>query len=126
MNPAYAQQPYVHSQTVYLQHPTPEQIAAQQAEAAQRYGQVINSVEQFIGDEATVSDVVKTLYTTTAQDTQLWKGIIVGFAAAALLTSKPLHEVMGKTMGGLFPSLKQNNKPADQGKEIKKKSNKEE
>lgn len=105
------QQPAV-SGVVYMQphavQPAPEQIAAQQAVAQQRYGQVINSVEQFFEGEATVSDVVKTLYINTTQDDQLWKGVIVGAAAAVLLTSKPVREVMGKTLGGVFPGLNEN------------------
>jgi len=89
------------------QQPDPEQVAAAQAASTQRYGQVINSVEQFLEGEATVSDVVKTLYTTTAQDDQLWKGILVGAAAAVLLTSEPVRKAMGQTLGGVFPGLKQ-------------------
>ncbi|PIE65362.1 MAG: hypothetical protein CSA26_03295 [Desulfobacterales bacterium] len=89
------------------QQPSPEQIAAQQAAAQQRYGVVVNSVEKFIEGEATVSDVVKTLYANTSQDDQLWKGVIVGAAAAVLLTSTPVREAMGKTLGGLFPGLKE-------------------
>ncbi len=106
------QQPqYVQPNVVYVQQqPTPEQLAAQQAEAQQRYGLIVNSVEQFLEGEATVSDVVKTLYTTTSQDDQLWKGVAVGAAAAVLLTSGPVREAMGKTLGGLFPGLKDSGK----------------
>ncbi len=100
---------YTQPGVVYVQpQPTPEQVAAQQAEAQQRYGQVVSSVEQFLEGDATVSDVVKTLYTTTSQDDQLWKGIIVGAAAAVLLTSDPVRKSMGKTIGALFPGLKDN------------------
>jgi hypothetical protein len=53
-----------------------------------------------------VADVVKTLYTNTSQNDQLWKGAIVGAAAAVLLTSGPVREAMGKTLGGVFPGLK--------------------
>jgi hypothetical protein len=106
MGQPYVQAGYAQPQPVYVQQPTPEQVAASQAAATQRYGQVIHSVEQFVSGEATVADVVKTLYTTTAQDTQLWKGVLVGAAAAVLLTSEPVRDVMGKTMGGLFPGLK--------------------
>jgi len=92
---------------VYTQPPpTPEQIAAQQASAQQRYGQVINSVEKFLEGDATVSDVVKTLYVNSTQNDQLWKGVIVGAAAAVLLTSEPVRDVMGKTLGGIFPAFK--------------------
>ena len=89
-----------------------EQIAAAQAASTQRYGQVIHSVEQFLEGEATVSDVVKTLYTNTTQDDQLWKGVIVGAAAAVLLTSEPVRKAMGQTLGGVFPGLKQNHQTA--------------
>lgn len=96
-------------QPVYTQlQPDAEQIDAAQAASTQRYGQVINSVEQFLEGEATVSDVVKTLYTNTTQDDQLWKGVIVGAAAAVLLTSDPVKKAMGQTLGGVFPGLKQN------------------
>ncbi|HHD56392.1 MAG TPA: hypothetical protein ENK89_01785 [Desulfobulbaceae bacterium] len=104
---------------VYMQppQPTPEQVAAQQAAAQQRYGQVINTVEQFIEGEATVADVAKTLYANTAQDDQLWKGVIVGAAAAVLLTNEPVKKAMGKTFSGLFPGLakKQSPSPAQTG-----------
>ena len=99
---------YVHPQVVYMQppQPTPEQIAAQQAVAQQRYGQVVGAVEKFIEGEATVADVVKTLYTSTTQDDQLWKGVLVGAAAAVLLTSEPVRKTMGETLGGVFPGLR--------------------
>lgn len=99
---------YVQPGVVYMQpqQPTPEQIAAQQAAMQQRYGQVINTVEKFVEGEATVADVVKTLYANTTQDDQLWKGVIVGAAATVLLTSEPVRKVMGKTLGGVFPGLK--------------------
>ncbi len=101
------QQPvYQQPGVVYTPQPTPEELAAQQAAAQQRYGMIVNSVEQFMAGEATVSDVVKTLYTTTSQDDQLWKGVVVGAAAAVLLTSAPVRDAMGKTLGGLFPGLK--------------------
>ncbi len=109
------QQPYTQPHVVYVQpQPSPEQIAAEQAAAQQRYGMIVNSVEQFLEGEASVSDVVKTLYTTTSQDDQLWKGVVVGAAAAILLTSDPVKEVMGKTLGGLFPGLKEGKKASSE------------
>ena len=108
VQPTFAQ-PGVYAQP---QQPDLEQIAAAQAASTQRYGQVINSVEQFLEGEATVSDVVKTLYTNTAADDQLWKGVIVGAAAAVLLTSEPVRKVMGQTLGGVFPGLKQSSQTA--------------
>lgn len=98
------------AQTMVPPQPTPEQaaeMAARQAAAQQRHGQIIHSVEQFIEGNATVSDVVKTLYVNTTNDDQLWKGVIVGAAAAVLLTSKPVRQAMGKTLGGVFPGLKE-------------------
>ncbi|PIE68467.1 MAG: hypothetical protein CSA21_07320 [Deltaproteobacteria bacterium] len=101
------QMPYVQPNVVYVQQqPTPEQLAAQQAEAQQRYGQIMQSVEQFLGGEATVSDVVKTLYATTSENDQLWKGFLVGAAAAVLLSNGSVREMMGKSLGGLFPGAK--------------------
>jgi len=120
VQPGYVQpQP----QVVYMQppQPTPEQVAAQQAAAQQRYGQVVNTVEKFIEGEATVSDVVKTLYTNTTQDDQLWKGVIVGAAAAFLLTSEPVRKTMGETMGSVFPGLKKK-QPAMPSAETKTKT----
>ncbi|PIE68422.1 MAG: hypothetical protein CSA21_07535 [Deltaproteobacteria bacterium] len=103
----YQQMPSAQPNVVYVQQqPTPEQLAAQQAEAQQRYGQIMQSVEQFLGGEATVSDVVKTLYATTSQNDQLWKGFLVGAAAAVLLSNGPVREMMGKSLGGLFPGAK--------------------
>lgn len=90
----------------YVQAETPEQIAARQAMEQQRYGQIMQSFEQFVQGEATISDVVKTLYTNTAQHDQLWKGALVGAAATVLLTSKPVREAMGKTFGAVFPGFK--------------------
>ena len=108
VQPAFAQPAAGYAQP---QQPSPEQIAAAQAESMQRYGQVVNSVEQFLEGEATVSDVVKTLYTNTAQDDQLWKGVLVGAAAAVLLTSEPVRKAMGQTLGSVFPGLKQKQQP---------------
>lgn len=97
---------------VYVQAETPEQAAARQAMEQQRHGQIVHSFEQFMQGEATVSDVVKTLYTNTAQYDQLWKGALVGAAATILLTSKPVREAMGKTFGSVFPGLKPQHKTA--------------
>lgn len=81
---------------------TPEQIAARQAEAQQRHGQIMRSFEQFVEGDATISDVVRTLYANTAHNEQLWKGVLVGAAAAVLLTSKPARDALGKTFVNLF------------------------
>lgn len=88
-----------------------EQAAAQnrvvedQALTQQRYGQMIQSVEQFVEGKATVADVVKTVSTNIAQNDSLLKGALVGAAAAVLLTSGPVKDAMGKTFGNLFPGL---------------------
>lgn len=66
------------------------------------YAQIIKSVEDFAEGDASVADVVKTLWTETAQDDQFWKGAVVGAAAAALLTSETMRGAMGKTFGNLF------------------------
>ncbi|PIE73628.1 MAG: hypothetical protein CSA20_02140 [Deltaproteobacteria bacterium] len=100
--PGYVQQPVYYAPP----QPTPEQIAAQQAAAQQRYGQIVQSVENFLSGETTVSDMVKSLYATTAQEDQLWKGILVGAAAAVVLTNGPVREAMGKTFGGIFNGAK--------------------
>ncbi|MFV0439637.1 MAG: hypothetical protein ACK5PS_19860 [Desulfopila sp.] len=107
------QRQYPQPGMVYFQVPqqpvsqqlSPEQIAAQHAADQKRYGQVVQSVEKFIGGEGTVSDVVKTLYLNSSQNDQLWKGVVVGAAAAVLLTSGPVREVMGKGFTSLFPGL---------------------
>jgi len=117
---------YVQPQVVYMQppQPTPEQVAARQAAAQQQYGQIVNAVEKFIEGEATVSDVVKTLYINTAQNDQLWKGVIVGAAAAFLLTSEPVRKTMGETLGGVFPNLKKK-QPATPSADTKAKTSTE-
>ncbi|NQS72578.1 MAG: hypothetical protein HQQ73_10590, partial [Desulfobulbaceae bacterium] len=69
---------------------------------------IIRSVEQFVEGDATLSDVVRTVYSNTADNEQLWKGVLVGAAAAVLLTSKPAREMLNKTFGSLFSN--QNNK----------------
>jgi hypothetical protein len=66
------------------------------------YAQIVKSVEDFAEGDATVADVVKTLWTETSQDDQFWKGAVVGAAAAFLLTSGPVRGAMGKTFGSLF------------------------
>lgn len=90
---------------VYVQAESPEQAAARLAMEQQRHGQIVHSFEQFMQGDATVSDVVKTLYASTAQNDQLWKGVLVGAAAAVLCTSKPVREAMGRTLGSVFPGL---------------------
>ncbi len=98
----------------YYQGETPEQLAARQAEAQQRHGQIMRSFEQFVEGDATVSDVVRTLYTNTAHNEQLWKGVLVGAAAAVLLTSKPARDALGKTLSSLFAGVEDKNKtPTD-------------
>lgn len=104
--PVYQQPPAPQPGVVYVQTETAEQVAARQAMEQQRYGQILQSFEQFVQGEATISDVVKTLYTNTAQYDQLWKGALVGAAATVLLTSKPVREAMGKTFGTVFPGFK--------------------
>jgi len=91
---------------VFVPAETPEQAAERQAMEQQRHGLIIQSFERFLQGEATVSDVVKTLYTNTAQHDQLWKGVLVGAAATVLLTSKPVREAMKKTIGTILPGFK--------------------
>lgn len=95
-----------YGQPAFFQGETPEQMAARQAEAQQRQGRIVRSFEQFAEGDATVSDVVRTLYTNTAQNDQLWKGVLVGAAATILLTSKPARTALGKTLSGFFGSAK--------------------
>ncbi len=83
-----------------------QQAAGAQPSAQQRYGQIVQSVEQFIEGKATVADVVKNVSANLAQDENLWKGAVVGAAAAVLLTSEPVRNAMGKTVEGLFPGLR--------------------
>lgn len=109
-NPAQAQVYYGYAQQYPYQGETPEQAAARQAEAQQRHGQIVRSFEQFVEGDATVSDVVRTLYTNTADNEQLWKGVLVGAAATVLLTSKSTREALGKTFGSLFGTAKDKNK----------------
>lgn len=82
-----------------------QKLAEDQAIAQQRYGQMIHSVEQFVEGKGTVGDVVKTVAANVAQDDSLWKGALVGAAAAVLLTSGPVKEAMGKSFGSLFPGM---------------------
>lgn len=92
--------------------------AEDQAVAQQRYGQMIQSVEQFVEGKATVADVVKTVSTNVAQDDALWKGALVGAAAAIVLTSGPVRDAMGKTFGALFPGLQGNASEGSAGKTV--------
>lgn len=84
------------AQQVYTQTPPVEE--GRQPD----FTQIIKSVEDFAEGDASVADVVKTLYTETAQDDQFWKGAVVGAAAAVLLTNESVRGAMGKTFGSLF------------------------
>jgi len=86
--------------------PSIEQLAARQAEEQQRNAQLVQTFEQFLGGELSVTDVVKNLYLQTSREDQLWKGVLVGAAAAVLLTSGPVKNAMAKTLDELFPGLK--------------------
>ncbi len=66
------------------------------------YSRLLKSVEAFAQGNATVSDVIKDLYTETARNDQFWKGALVGAAAAVLLTSEPVKQGMGKTFASMF------------------------
>ncbi len=83
-----------------------QQLAMEQAAAQQRQGHISQTVEQFIEGKATVGDVVKNISASVAGDENLWKGAVVGAAAAVLLTSGPFRAAMGKTVDGLFPGLR--------------------
>ncbi len=80
----------------------PIQDPAQEAARQPDFSNIIKSVEDFAEGDASVADVVKTLYSETAQDDQFWKGAIVGAAATVLLTSESVRKGMGKTFGSLF------------------------
>lgn len=86
---------YYTAQTPPNQEPAPEPRQPD-------YAQIIKSVEDFAEGDASVADVVKTLWTETAQDDQFWKGAVVGAAAAVLLTNDTVRGAMGKTFGTLF------------------------
>ncbi len=87
------------------QQQTYSQVPPTDAPKAADYTQIIKSVEAFAEGDATVADVVKTLYTETAQDDQFWKGAVVGAAATVLLTSDTIRGAMGKTLTGLFGAV---------------------
>ncbi len=84
------------------QAPYQAQDPAAAQQAPPDYARVIKSVEDFAEGDATVADVVKTLYSETSQDDQFWKGALVGAAATVLLTNKSVKNAMGKTFGGIF------------------------
>ena len=91
-------------QYVYYTPQTPPQTPPEQVPEPRQpdYAQIIKSVEDFAEGDASVADVVKTLWTETAQDDQFWKGAVVGAAAAFLLTNDSVRGAMGKTFGSLF------------------------
>ena len=94
------QPPPQNGQYVYYTPQTPPEQAPETHQPD--YAQIIKSVEDFAEGDASVADVVKTLWAETAQDDQFWKGAVVGAAAAALLTSETMRGAMGKTFGSLF------------------------
>ena len=87
-------------QNIYYTDQTPPEQAPEPHQPD--YAQIIKSVEDFAEGDASVADVVKTLWTETSQDDQFWKGAVVGAAAAVLLTSESMRGAMGKTFGSLF------------------------
>lgn len=93
-----AQPPPRNGQYVYYTAQAPPEQAPHQPD----YAQIIKSVENFAEGDASVADVVKTLWTETSQDDQFWKGAAVGAAATVLLTSETVRGAMGKTFGSLF------------------------
>lgn len=94
--PAPIQQPVMQRQAAELE-------AARQQDGMLRYGKIVNSVERFLEGESTVTDVVKDLYVNTSQDDQFWKGMLVGAAAAVLLSSPTVRRAMGRTLKGGAP-----------------------
>jgi len=94
------QPPPQNGQYIYYTPPTPPNQAPEPQQPD--YAQIIKSVEEFAEGDASVADVVKTLWTETSQDDQFWKGAVVGAAAAVLLTSETMRGAMGKTFGSLF------------------------
>ncbi len=94
-----AQLPPNNGQYLYT---TPETQPRQLPEPHQPdYTQIIKSVENFAEGDASVSDVVKTLWTETSQDDQFWKGAIIGAVAAVLFTSETIRGAMGKAFGSI-------------------------
>lgn len=103
--PVMQQQPPLPQKNAYVQQSASETVVApeqpQQAPPP-NYGQVMTAVEEFAEGDASVGDVLKTLYATTAQDDQFWKGALVGAAATILLTSETVRGAMGKTLGAIM------------------------
>ncbi|PID75293.1 MAG: hypothetical protein CSB23_04235 [Deltaproteobacteria bacterium] len=91
---------------------TQAKLAEEQAMAQQRYSQMVQSVEEFVQGNGTVGDVVKTVASNVTQGDSLWKGALVGAAAAILLTSTPVRDAMGKSFNGLFPGLQKDSEEA--------------
>lgn len=94
--------PPQNSQYVYYTTQNPPGQAPEPEPRQPDYAHIIKSVEEFAEGDASVADVVKTLWTETSQDDQFWKGAVVGAAAAVLLTSETVRGAMGKTFGSLF------------------------
>nr|WP_319392268.1 hypothetical protein [uncultured Desulfobacter sp.] len=96
------QPPPQNGQYVYYTTQAPPEPAPAVEPRQPDYAQIVKSVEDFAEGDASVADVVKTLWTETSQDDQFWKGAVVGAAAAFLLNSGPVRGTMGKTFGSLF------------------------
>lgn len=123
-----AQPGFIPGGPAYVEQPRPENGTEQQAPPEPDYNQVIKSVEAFAEGEASVADVVKNLYATTARDDQFWKGAIVGAAAVVLLTNESIRQGMGKTIGSFFSGAKgqPEDEKADSSKSGETKKNKSE
>ena len=96
------QPPSQNGQYVYYTAQTPPDQAPTPEPQQPDYARIIKSVEDFAEGDASVADVVKILWTETAQDDQFWKGAVVGAAAAVLLTNETVRGTLGKTFGSLF------------------------
>ena len=63
---------------------------------AHKYGQIVQMAEKFVNGEADLSDVVNGISLLENQDSQFWRGLLVGGVATLVLTSDQVKNGMAK------------------------------
>ena len=63
---------------------------------AHKYGQIVQMAEKFVNGETDLSDVVNGISLLENQDSQFWRGLLVGGVATLVLTSDQVKNAMAR------------------------------
>ena len=63
---------------------------------AHKYGQIVQMAEKFVNGDADISDVVNGISMLENQDSQFWRGLLVGGVATLILNSDQVKNGMAK------------------------------